>query len=536
MRRFSSYGPVNHKLHYYAPREELIKKAYTSLLGEIPDEGGYYITVWAPRQCGKTWLMQQILFQLQKNDRFDVLKINLENHKDKTSTPEIIAGVTRSIGRGLGRELPEADNQEKFQELFKKGVLNKPLVLILDEFDALAEQAINSIVSAFRNIYLSRMDEVGKSTGEKNYLLHSVALVGVRSVLGVEDMTGSPFNIQKSLHVPNLSFDEVTKIYQWYERESGQKVGEAVIQRLFYETRGQPGLTCWLGELLTEGCEGYQPDTNRPIDMNDFEKIFAAATYDLPNANIMNIISKARQEPYQRHVLELFRTDSKMDFSFDSPYTNFLYMHGVIDKEIIGTTQRYVRFANPFIQKRLFNYFSRELYRNVGQLYSPQADLDRVTAAGKLDIRAMIVLYQQYLQKNNTWLFKEAPRRSDMRVREAVFHFNLYAYLNEFLKSIGGIVYPEFPTGNGKVDLLIDYKGNRSVLELKSFTNLHLYREALPRAAQYARSLGLPEIHVIFFVEALDEENIKKYEEPVSYPEQGQQINVIPIFVQTGTP
>ena len=57
MRRFSSYGPVNPKLHYYAPRKELIEKAYTTLVGENPEEGGHYITVWAPRQYGKTWIM-----------------------------------------------------------------------------------------------------------------------------------------------------------------------------------------------------------------------------------------------------------------------------------------------------------------------------------------------------------------------------------------------------------------------------------------------------------------------------------------------
>ncbi|MDQ1353749.1 MAG: hypothetical protein QG657_4056, partial [Acidobacteriota bacterium] len=31
MRRFSSYGPVDPDLHYYAPRKELIDKAYAQL-------------------------------------------------------------------------------------------------------------------------------------------------------------------------------------------------------------------------------------------------------------------------------------------------------------------------------------------------------------------------------------------------------------------------------------------------------------------------------------------------------------------------
>ncbi len=59
MRRFSSYGPVDLDLHYYVPRTQLIDTACAQLVGENPDKGGHYITVWAPRQCGKSWIMIQ---------------------------------------------------------------------------------------------------------------------------------------------------------------------------------------------------------------------------------------------------------------------------------------------------------------------------------------------------------------------------------------------------------------------------------------------------------------------------------------------
>ncbi|MFN8486406.1 MAG: hypothetical protein U0350_02365 [Caldilineaceae bacterium] len=68
MRKFSSYGPIDTKLHYYAPRPALIQQAYAQKLGENPADGGHYITVWGPRQTGKTWVMQQVLcsFSLSK--------------------------------------------------------------------------------------------------------------------------------------------------------------------------------------------------------------------------------------------------------------------------------------------------------------------------------------------------------------------------------------------------------------------------------------------------------------------------------------
>jgi len=107
---------------------------------------------------------------------------------------------------------------KQFQEIFAKPGLEKPLVLILDEFDAIKETGINAVVSTFRNIYFRRMDEADKPPDQKTYLLHGVALIGVRKVLGIENQEGSPFNVQRSIHIPNLTFAEVEGMFKWYER------------------------------------------------------------------------------------------------------------------------------------------------------------------------------------------------------------------------------------------------------------------------------------------------------------------------------
>ena len=56
MRRFHSYGSIDTEEHYYAPRQELIEKAYTQLIGYNPQKGGHYFTVWAPRQTERPGL------------------------------------------------------------------------------------------------------------------------------------------------------------------------------------------------------------------------------------------------------------------------------------------------------------------------------------------------------------------------------------------------------------------------------------------------------------------------------------------------
>ncbi len=530
MRRFFSYGQINTRQHYYAPRKELIDKAYTQLMGEYPEEGGHYITVWAPRQTGKSWTMQQILFRLRKDERYDVLKFGLEHLKRQNDVDRIARSIALEILTSLKKPPLEISILEDIQRIFTRDVLSKPLVLILDEFDALTEEAISGLAGVFRNIYLKRQDDPNPSA-QKDYLLHGVALIGVRSVLGIENVRGSPFNVQRSLHVPNLTAAEVDGMFKWYERESGQKVEQEVINRLYYETNGQPGLTCWFGELLTEGFEDYQPPKDRPISMKDFNHVFLWAAKGLPNNTILNIISKAKQEPYKEAVLELFKTERKPEFRYDEPLLNFLYMNGVIEIEHVQD-ELYGKFASPFVQKRLFNYFSTDLFHYMGKVRDISDDVTDVISGDRLHIRNLMKRFETYLKQNRDWLLKDAPKRKDLRVYEAVYHFCFHRYLSDFLGTKHARVYPEFPTGNGKIDLIITYYDTRYGLELKSYTDESEYYEALDQAAKYGKTLELPEIWLISFVEYVDETTRRKYE--VEYIDQDTGVKVMPLFVETG--
>ncbi len=170
--------------------------------------------------------------------------------------------------------------------------------------------------------------------------------------------------------------------------------------------------------------------------MRDFEIAYAAAVDALPNSNVINIISKAKQEPYKQLVLELFQTDAKLRFKYENPDINFLYMNGVVDQEVVYETERYLKFTCPFIQKKLFDYFAGELFHYVGKLYDPLDNLDDVFTPQGLHIQSLLKRYEHYLQQNRTWLFKNAPRRHDLRLYEAVYHFNFYMYLTSVCKAI----------------------------------------------------------------------------------------------------
>ncbi len=533
MRKFSSYGPVDTTLHYYVPRQVLIEEALIQLVGENPDKGGHYLTVWAPRQQGKTWVMVQTLQRLRQEKqfaRFDTVVLSFEHLKMEPDVKRVVQFIVRQIARYLGLEAMRTEVKlDQLYDVFEQGYLKKPLILIFDEFDALAEEAISGIVGVFRNIHISRRYEADKPTQEKTYLLHGVALIGVRSVLGIENQSGSPFNVQRSLHIPNLTLAEVEQMYQWYERESGQQVEPAVIERVYQETQGQPGLVSWLGELLTESYNQHQP----VITSRDFARAYSAAIDALPNANIQNIISKAKREPYQAKVLEMFQTDEKLSFHYDDPETNFLYTNGVVEQEVVlnaagDEEKRYLKFPCPLVQKRLFNYFSAVLFRHVGKLHEPFEDLDDIITEHDLNIKNLLRLYERYLRQNKDWLLRDVPRRvTDLRVYEAVYHFNLYMYLSKFLQRRDGQIYPEFPTGNGKIDLLINYVGQRYGLEVKSYTDQTGYTKAINQAAQYGQQLNLSRISLIFFIEAIDKANREKYEKIVRDAETQVRVEVI---------
>jgi len=266
--------------------------------------------------------------------------------------------------------------------------------------------------------------------------------------------------------------------------------------------------------------------------MTNFEEMYAAALKILPNSNIVNIISKADQEPYKQTVLELFKTNDKIPFAYDKKNLNFLYMHGVIDWEKEGLVDYYAKFPCPLIQKRLFNYFADDIFGYTGKLYDSFDDLDDVFTPQGLHIPSLLKRYEHYLQQNHTWLFKDAPRRHDLRLYEAVYHFNLYKYLVQFLQSYEGKVWLEFPTGNGKIDIMIEHESQTYGLELKSFTNKREYKKALTQAADYAHELQLAEITLVLFIEAVDAMNRAKYE--VVYDDGQRGVKVVPVFVVTG--
>ena len=467
MRQFHSYGPVNSKQHFCVERQALLEQCTEQLIGD-PEEGGHYFTIWAPRQTGKTWLMRQVKKEIEARygDRFIVGTMSVQGVILKDDDPEekFLDKVPLLMWETFRQKIEAPSDWEAFKGLFDRdeGMFDRPLILFIDEFDSLPSGVIDRLVGLFRDMYLKR----------DSYLLHGLALIGVRAVLGVGSDRGSPFNIQRSLHIPNFTKDEVEDLFHQYQTESGQEIETEVVAKVYESTRGQPGLVCWFGELLTET---YNPGAEKTISLEDWKDVYRRACFTEWNNTVLNLVKKAKRQ-YRSYVLELF-ANADVSFTLDADWCNYLYLNGIIVSDTVvdpsGVKTEMCRFSCPFIQLRIYHALTYDLVGDRTPILALDIfdELTDVFEGPNLNVPALLQRYKDYLirlKAKGIDPWKEQPRRADLHVTEAVGHFHLYHWLQS---AVGDqcVISPEFPTGNGKIDLHLRYGEKRGLIEVKSF-------------------------------------------------------------------
>src|SRR5262249_42602900 len=147
-------------------------------------------------------------------------------------------------------------------------------------------------------------------------------------------------------------------------------------------------------------------------------------------------------------------------------WCNYLYLNGIIDKapvtDEVGGSHFVCRFSSPFVQLCLYAALTDDMFGDKGPILAiePGDLLDDVFLPGSLCVPPLLARYRGYLSRLKArgidpW--KGQPRRQDLHLTEAVGHFHLYAWLRD---AVGRrcTISPEFPTGNGKVDLVLRTK------------------------------------------------------------------------------
>ncbi len=471
MRYFNTSGPCDPDKHYTVMRESLLAT------GRMMVEQGRYFTIFAPRQSGKTTYFQLLLRQLAAGQTCTPLWISFENLKTATRE-EFYKSVTIQLRRYLSKYGIVVNTTIASQldlEIFFENLRSQApkLVLIIDEFEGIPECVLSEFMHTLRKLYHQK----------EFHGLQSALLVGVSTLAELVLSSASPFNIADELQIPYFTFQEVESLIRQYVQEAEQRFEPAVVQTIYDNTQGQPGLVCGLCHYLVEQ---VVTDRQQPVTMPAMYRALKHFTTERLDKNILNIVQKAREK--KTFILRLLFMDTPREFNVNDLDLAYLYAHGVI-----ANVNGYVDIALPLYAKVLITAFRPLINGEAEQYFSAHERLqDYLTPTG-LNIPAMLEKYRRYVRRRGFKAFDTE------HLKEAAWHYSLDGFINFFIEQVGGHTFIETPSGRGRTDILVLYGTHRYILETKIFTTNYYFQKGKRQLAEYLASEGLEEGYYIVF-------------------------------------
>ena len=445
MRFFNTSGPVVAADHYCIPPLERLNLDEVRRL--IRDKR--YFVLHAPRQTGKTSALLALRDLLNGEDAYRCVYVNIEagqaGREDVELVIRTVLGRLASRARvTLGDEFLDEiwpDILTKYgphaalgEALTRWGEADpKPLVLLIDEIDALIGDSLLSVLRQLRDGYDLRPGGFPQS----------VVLCGVRDVRDYRIQStaenaiiagGSAFNIKaRSLRLGDFSRDEVFALLAQHTEETGQVFTPDALETIWTQTQGQPWL---VNALADETCfeNAAARDPSHPIDAEAIREAQEQLILRR-ETHLDQLADKLQEDRVQRVVEPLLSGGEDSDFKTQD-------LEYVRDLGLIASNEP-LRIANPIYAEIV----PREL------TYAAQVGLDEdaawyVTADGNLDVVALLTAFQTFFREHSEhWV-----ERFDYR--EAGPQLLLQAFLQRIVNS-GGRIEREYGLGRGRTDLLI---------------------------------------------------------------------------------
>ncbi len=466
-----------------------------------------YFVLHAPRQTGKTSCMLALRDYLNKQGEYIAVYANVEG--GQASRNDVQSVVKSSVDtlaeqfRGTIKSDLPLQLRDEIQSVGKDSMLTtylrrlsenlpKPIVLFIDEIDALVGDSLVSILRQIRSGYADRPAAFPQS----------IVLCGVRDVrdyrivLSNQDIVtgGSAFNIKaKSLRLGNFSKEEIRELYMQHTRETGQQWDDGCFPMVWEATEGQP----WLVNALANEVTGEMEEgRDRTVTITP-DMLFQAKERIIyrRDTHIDQLIDKLK-EPRVKRVIEPMLANSPEADDNLIPSDDIQY---VIDMGLICVERgKPRRIANGIYQEII----PRELTwsTQTGLIQEPQW---YQRADNSIDMEKLLLDFQQFFRENaDSWIQK-------FDYAEAGPQLLLQAFLQRIVNG-GGYIDREYGLGRKRTDLLIRkpltdrYGGpvQRVVLELKiKRGNLDkLIEEGLKQTWEYMDTAGsVDEGHLIIF-------------------------------------
>ncbi|MCK9878709.1 AAA-like domain-containing protein [Frankia sp. Ag45/Mut15] len=473
-------------------------------LPEVPElvQEKKYFVVHAPRQTGKTTALRALATELTASGRFAAVVLSMEAGQP---WPDDIGAATRAILTGARRtartNLPAELRPPPWPESWEEGLLSdafaawsescpRPLVLFLDEIDALSGRTLLSVLRQLRDGFADR--PIGFPA--------SVALCGLRDVRDYKIASGgnpttmasqSPFNITvASLRLGDFTLDEVRDLYRQHTTDTGQRLTPQAVEYAYALTMGQPWLVNALGYEITSR---MRVPTTTSITTDHIDE--ATERIILTRATHVDSLLDKLRDPRVRRIIEpiLAGTEFRFDpFSDDLAYTT--------DLGLVRRTTATVEIANPLYRNVITRVLADGLFDGVVGAPAPHSF---ALPDGRLDLDRLLARFTEFWHRTEDVLTADEP------YREVTPHVTLLGYLDRAING-NGFVDREYGVGRGAMDLLIRWHHagpdgrptvQREALELKTHRpgSTDPTEAGIRQLDSYLLRLGLPAGHLVIF-------------------------------------
>ena len=499
MRTFGTRGSVQPDRHYVVPRTEEVK----DFINRVKD--GRYIVLFAPRQTGKTTFFRlalatlaaeyptyfpiQLSFDIYKNfsvpDFYDLLYKRIRRR---------IENVFQKRGHVPSKALTQFLDNTQFShhgsmlEFFEDFVSllvveygEQKIVFIIDEFDGIPPAAVSDFLHTLRHIYQF----------EEERCLYSVGIVGVKNIAQLNyDRSISPFNIQDEFHLPNFTVEQVRALFGQYTDEVGQPFAPEVIESIHKQTAGQPFLVNRFGQILAAELDIPKTET---ITILHFAQALTQLLAE-DNTNLSHLTTNIRKNrQFETLLMKIISYDNGVPFLLRDDIISELATYGVIGKGADGMCE----IINPIYQQCIMQTF-QPLLNGLEDDYFPEnispGFSEYLTSDGQIAMGLLLENFRAFIARAGFRILQvpDTPQ-------EYVGQYLLYAYLDQFVHTVGGTMFLEVRTGRGRLDLLILHNQKKYIVETKIWEGARRYAAGKQQLAAYLRSEGEVEGYYIVF-------------------------------------
>ncbi len=499
-------------------------------LQELIDQQRYFV-LHAPRQTGKTTSLYALMRHFNAGTQYRALYVNIEaGQAAREDVSLAMKGMVSSFSQAAKLHLKDSSTDAVVQKIvadqawsdalqimmahlathdFQQPDNPRPLILMIDEIDALIGDTLISVLRQIRAGYADRPGAFPQSVilcgvrDVRDYRIHSSATKEI--ITG-----GSAFNIKAdSIRLGNFSQDEMNELYQQHTVETGQVFTPEARELAWAYTQGQPWLVNALAYDVTfrmrEMRDRTIPITGEIMRQAKERMVLSRATH------LDQLIDKLQEPRVYRVIAPLLQSEGD-EAQFANDDTEYCIDLGLIRR---GLTGKRIEIANDIYREVIPRELTEIAQTIFASTQAPQAwyiDADG-TPEGALNLPRLLTAFQQFYREHSEhWL-------KGMQYREAGPQLLLQAYLQRIVNG-GGRIEREYGLGRGRTDLYITWPAcpeprQRLVIEIKvkrAKDSLEtLIEKGTTQTLEYMQRCAATQAHLVVF----DSANDKRWDEKV---------------------